>query len=291
MAYKLLLVMILVSGCSATDILSKVSGASNYLAEENIPYGDHVEQTMDIYRPQQQPSTPDKPICTVVFVYGGSWQDGEKSGYGFVGARLAAAGYVVAIPNYRKYPETVFPGFVEDLALALTHPTLARKNTSDRLAIIGHSAGALNAALVAFDRTYLAAVGMDPSVIDLLISIAGPHDYFLPSNKTKWRNIFGESSEQQLIALSVNHVSSQAPPTLILHGESDGIVTPRSARSLADKLAANNVRHTLRTYPKIGHRAIVAALAPPLNFLAPTSEDILSFLNQNACHPSAEIPK
>lgn len=278
----------LMSGCSATNILSKISGASRFLAEENVPYGGHPEQRMDIYRPSSSSKDSRQPVCKIVFVYGGSWQSGDKEGYGFVAARLAEAGYVVAIPNYRKHPEVVFPSFVSDLALALAHSLLSRRSENDRLVLMGHSAGALNAALVAFDKQYLTAAGLDPGIIDLLISIAGPHDFFLPSEKQKWKDIFGDTSTDQVRALSVNHVTGQAPPTLILHGENDSIVTPRSAHSLAAKLAANDVQHTIKTYPTIGHRRIVAAMATPLGFLAPTAGDVIDFLQENECKPTLD---
>ena len=52
----------------------------------------------------------------IVFFYGGSWQSGARGDYGFVAARLVARGFVVVVPDYRLYPETVYPGFVEDCA-------------------------------------------------------------------------------------------------------------------------------------------------------------------------------
>ena len=55
----------------------------------------------------------------MVFFYGGSWSTGQKSQYAFVGAALAAHGYVAVIPDYRLYPQVRFPQFMEDGARAV----------------------------------------------------------------------------------------------------------------------------------------------------------------------------
>ncbi len=47
-----------------------------------------------------------------------SVREGNKEDYGFVASSLTDAGYVVLIPDYRVFPEVVFPQFVEDGAEA-----------------------------------------------------------------------------------------------------------------------------------------------------------------------------
>ncbi|MGR8949553.1 MAG: alpha/beta hydrolase family protein [Gammaproteobacteria bacterium] len=106
---------------------------------------------------------------------------------------------------------------------------------------------------------------------------------FLPSDKPAWRVIFGQSDSQQRNALSVNYVNNDSPPTLILHGSADRVVTPRSARSLAARLAQNNSQYRLRIYDGVGHTRIIAALTPTLNFMAPTLDDIRDFMDEHDC--------
>src|SRR5690242_4501066 len=55
----------------------------------------------------------------VIFWYGGSWQDGSKSEYRFVGAALAERGFIAVLPDYRLYPKVKFPDFVDDAAQAV----------------------------------------------------------------------------------------------------------------------------------------------------------------------------
>lgn len=266
---------ILLTACSPTSILNHTSGAEALRVAEDLAYGEDPRQRLDIYRGETA-------SCRIVYVYGGSWQEGDKSSYGFVGAQLARQGYEVVIPNYRLYPQVRYPAFVEDVALSLSY--LQREYPSDKpLVLMGHSAGAMIASLISYDRKYLRDQGLAPDLIAANIALAGPHDYFLPSQKPEWVGIFGENPESQVEALAVNHVSSQSPPSLILHGLEDEIVTPESARSITAALEAHGVPVTLQLYEDVGHRRLVAALGYPLHFLAPTLADIKAFLASRGC--------
>ena len=287
--YVVIIALSLMLGCSSGEVLNTLSNASKHLAYKDVAYGDHPRQTMDIYLPNGNSTKVNYHSCKVVFVHGGSWQSGEKETYGFVGAAFAELGYFVAIPNYRLHPEAIFPDFVSDIVSALSHASLTKINPDDKIVLVGHSAGALNAAHVSYNKQHLLAAGLNKSAIDLFVSLAGPHDYFLPSDKPAWRAIFGDSDDQQLQALSVNYVDVESPPTLVLHGESDTVVTPRSALSLADRLKTYNIPHTLKIYDGIGHRRIIGALASPLKSFAPTRQDIKAFLQSHHCNPGRSI--
>lgn len=214
----------------------------------------------------------------VVFIYGGSWEEGDKSSYGFVGAALARSGHMVVIPNYRLYPQVTYPQFVYDVALSLTEPLVQRLAATRPLIMMGHSAGALIAGLVSYNPYYLSEVGLSKELIAAYIAIAGPHDYFLPTDKPRWSKIFGTDESQQREALTVNHIHPDNPPTLILHGTGDTVVTPKSATSLETSLTNAGVPAVRKIYDDVGHKRIVAAMSRPLRFLAPTLDDVNQFL-------------
>ena len=93
------------------------------------------------------PDGPPAPV--VVFLYGGSWRNGAREDYRFVGRRLAQQGMLVLVADYRTYPETIFPGFVEDgaSAVAWARAHAAGWGGDPRcLFVAGHSAGAQIAA-------------------------------------------------------------------------------------------------------------------------------------------------
>lgn len=267
---------LLLNACSPANILSYTSGADGYRVEKDIAYGKHPRHRLDIYRGEST-------LCRVVFIYGGGWSEGEKEEYGFVGAALAKRGYEVVIPDYRLYPEVRYPTFVEDIALSLKY--LSDQRPSDiPLIIMGHSAGAMISSMVSYEPSYLNAHGLGTNIISANIAISGPHDYFLPTDNPKWTVVFGEDPVKQVDGLVVNHIQIGAPKSLIMHGTSDTVVTPKSATSVTEKLRAVNTLVDLKLYKDVGHSRIIAALGSPLQFLAPTLEDIDQFLSTEVCN-------
>ncbi|BCD98228.1 alpha/beta hydrolase [Marinagarivorans cellulosilyticus] len=261
------------AACSPTTLLNKLNSAEKFKTDNNIAYGPHARQALDIYSPPDNNNG-----CVIVFAYGGSWDSGDKNMYGFVGAALGRKGHTVVIPNYRLYPEVKFPTFVEDFALSIAQPKVQQLIQQKPLILMGHSAGAMLAGLVSFDTTYLEAAGLNKEKVAGYISLSGPHDFFLPSQKPRWLDMFGEKPEQQIQALTVNHIHPDNPPTLLLHGEDDTIVVPESATVLQQKLQSAGVPATAHIYTNVSHKDIIVATSRGLNFLAPTLRDIEQFL-------------
>ena len=104
----------------------------------------------------------------IVFFYGGGWEEGDRAMYRFVGTALASRGIVVAIPDYRVYPEVRFPGFRRGWrAGGALGPRQHRRTTAAirrASSSPGHSAGAHIAAMLAIDGRWLRAEGMDNRV-------------------------------------------------------------------------------------------------------------------------------
>lgn len=114
----------LVSACSGTGIVNLVSKGYDVSHIKGIAYGDQARANFDLYLPKS-PDPQGTATPVIIFFYGGSWNHGEKSEYEFVGRRLANEGFIVAIPNYRIYPEVRYPDFLWDcadsVAAVLTH--------------------------------------------------------------------------------------------------------------------------------------------------------------------------
>ncbi|MBC9177124.1 alpha/beta hydrolase [Roseomonas ludipueritiae] len=265
--------LLLASGCSPASLLNGL--APERMAGEAIPYGDLPRQKLDLYQPPPETASP--PM--VVFLYGGGWTEGSRAMYRFVGAALAERGCIVAIPDYRLYPDAAFPAFLRDCALATRWAFDNRAMLGadpGRLFLMGHSAGAYNAAMLALDGQWLGAVGMRPAR-DLagVIGIAGPYD-FLPL-RADLRPIFGPA-EQLARTQPISFADGANPPMLLLQGEADETVDPGNARRLAGRIQANGGPVETRFYPGIGHAAIAGALSGTLRFLAPTLRDALAFM-------------
>jgi acetyl esterase/lipase len=226
----------------------------------NIAYGPTVQQRLDVYFPAAPSSAP---RALIVFFHGGRWSFGDKRDYRFVGAALAALNCVAVVPNYRHYPEVKMPGFMSDAARAagwaLAH---AADYGADalRVYLMGHSAGAHLAAMLALDRRYLAAAGAPTLRLAGVIGLSGPYD-FLPLREADVQDMFGPE-EKYPESQPINFVSGAAPPMLLIHGLRDETVRPKNARNLAAALCAHAVPVTLKLYQRMAHAGTVAALSP-----------------------------
>ncbi|HEY3845856.1 MAG TPA: alpha/beta hydrolase, partial [Acetobacteraceae bacterium] len=96
-----LLMLLLVQSCSPVAILNALAPRDGVAPTRDIAYADGPRHMLDIYAPR--PTVAPAPV--IVFFYGGGWESGSKAMYRFVGASLAERGVLVAIPDYRLYPE------------------------------------------------------------------------------------------------------------------------------------------------------------------------------------------
>ncbi|MDX1609274.1 MAG: alpha/beta hydrolase [Halofilum sp. (in: g-proteobacteria)] len=265
--------LLALAGCSAVDLLNVAAPVADTRTADEIAYGAGERRRLDVYGP---PADAARPAPVVVFFYGGRWSRGERADYAFVGATLAAHGLVVVIPDYRLYPEVRFPAFVEDGAAAVrwTRDHIARfGGDPGRIYLMGHSAGAHIAVLLALDRRYLA--GAAPAGA---IGLAGPYD-FLPLEAADLRDLFGPP-ERFPRSQPIEYARGDAPPLLLLHGLDDDTVWPRNSRNLAAAVRARGGRAETRFYEDLGHAGIVGALSGPLDFLAPVRADVLAFIER-----------
>jgi acetyl esterase/lipase len=173
-AAVLALAGLLLGGCAATSVVNGLTPEDDFRLVADIRYGPEPRQALDIYLPTRTPlrRTP------LVFVYGGAWERGDKADYLFVGQAFAELGYATVVPDYRLYPDASFPDFVDDVAAAVTTALgrLGKAACLDarRVVLVGHSAGAHTAALLALDPDYLARAGaIEPAA---LVGLAGPYD-------------------------------------------------------------------------------------------------------------------
>jgi acetyl esterase/lipase len=244
--------------------------------QHDLAYASGGRGRLDVYAPKK--ILPNAPIA--VFLYGGSWQSGEKALYRFVGVSLASRGIVTIIPDYRVYPEVRYPDFLRDNAQAVA---FAKRRAADwgadprRLFLIGHSAGAYNAIMLALDPRWLGGVGMDPHRdIAGAVGLAGPYD-FLPLRDPKLKIIFGPEATLP-DTQPINHVDGSAPPLRLLAGDHDTVVDPGNATRLAAAISARGGAVSTQLYPGLGHVTLLTAVAGVFRHRAPVLDDLTSFV-------------
>lgn len=271
-----LIAALALAACSPLSTINALTPSSTYSKAADVPYGAHPRLKLDVYTPAGNKS----PAPVVVFFYGGSWNSGERFDYKFAAEALASRGMVVILPDYRLYPEVRYPDFLVDSAQAVAW---AAKEASryggdpERLFVMGHSAGAYNAAMVALDRRWLAQFGMGPEILQGWIGLAGPYN-FLPIQNPDVKPVFFHPNtppESQ----PVNQVTRNAPPALLIAPRSDDMVNPaRNTGRLAQVLRESDVPVAEIYFDRVNHVTLVGSLSRPLRYFAPALDEITRFV-------------
>lgn len=265
----------LAGACAPLALINGLTPSDTFQLEAALAYGALERQKLDLY----VPATGVTRAPVVVFFYGGSWRSGRRGDYLFVGEALASRGFVAAVADYRLYPEVRFPDFVVDSALAVrwVSENVARSGGDpEQLFLMGHSAGAYNAAMLAFDEQYLARVGVRPRAVRGFIGLAGPYD-FLPLTSRLLQNVFGYPDTSPATQ-PINAVRAGAPPVLLLTARTDTIVNPGNSVRLAARLRTVGGRVHEIGYDALDHLTLVGALAVPLRDRAPVLDDLTAFV-------------
>ena len=277
---SILLSLMLIAGCTKLGALNAVLPKDDATRQviEGIAYGDAPGMTLDVYLPVT-PESGTSPV--VMFIYGGSWKDGRRQDYEFVGRALNARGYIAVLPDYRKVPEVLYPEFVLDGARALrwVHENIAQYGGDpEALFLSGHSAGAYNAVMLTVADDLLAEHGLPVPPVRAFAGLAGPYD-FLPLRSRPTRDAFGHVEDLDATQ-PVNLIDSDTPPLLLLHGTTDKLVWVNHSRSLHNMSTQVGAESTLTEYDDVGHVKLLLSLSKPLRDDPPAFEDMMRFFDQ-----------
>jgi acetyl esterase/lipase len=261
------------TGLSGPVFLSLFVPRRNIAVHRGLAYGADARQRLDLYLPRRH----DNPARLLVFFYGGGWDSGSRHGYLFAVRPFLDAGYIVAVPDYRLYPQVSFPAFIEDGALAvrwLVDNAQQYGADTSRLYLAGHSAGAYNASLLALDPLYLQALDLTPQRIAAMVGLAGPYDF--STRTADLAPIFAGATDAMTQPIKL--VTSDRPPMFLAHGDADTTVYPRNSQRLAERLRQWGNEVELKIYPGIGHVGLVTAMTSLLRSRASVAQDALDFL-------------
>ncbi len=246
-------------------------------AARDIAFGSHDRQKLDVYVPLN--SSGSDPV--LMFIYGGSWNTGDKDGYDFVGRAFAAEGFVTVIADYRLVPEVRFPSFVEDGAAAvkwIDENIDEFGGNPEEIYLVGHSAGAYNAIMLAVDHRFLGAHGLGKDTIDGAAGIAGPYDFFpfdVPASVEAFKGADNPAVTTQPVAIA----DASAPPLLLVSGTEDKVVKLRNITAMEAVGKENDTRVESRYYEGLDHIEPVTAISVTFRNKAPVLSDIVKFFN------------
>ena len=288
MSVVALAVVAALAACSPVMLVNALTPTSGLVKTADVAYvtGGNARQRLDVYQPARADvETKERPV--VIFFYGGAWQEGSRSDYLFVAEALTERGYVVVVPDYRVYPEVMYPDFLRDgaAAVAWTHANIERfGGHRSKIFLMGHSAGAHIAAMLALDPTYLTAQKVPLASIKGLIGLAGAYD-FLPLTEP---NVIALFSTEKNLAMTqpISYVKLPAvaptPPVLLLHGDDDKRVYPKNSINLARELKAVGARVEFDMLPGVSHTGIIAKFTRVLRGDGKTVDRVDRFIRERA---------
>jgi acetyl esterase/lipase len=215
--------------------------------ESNIPYVEHGDkrQVLDVYAPA---GAKDLPV--VFWIHGGGWGTGDKTDIAIKPRVFCERGFVFVSTNYRLLPDVEMGVLIRDVAKAMAwvHENISKfGGDSQRVFVMGHSAGAQLAAILCTDERYLKEAGVPFGVLKGCVPVDGD-TYDIPAiiQTAEMRQVlhglplptfghrvkFGNDPQKHIDFSAVTHVAKGKgiPPFLILHVAGQPDVTAQAHR-------------------------------------------------------------
>jgi acetyl esterase/lipase len=247
--------------------------------KQNVEYvpGGGPRQMLDVYFPEKA----EKPVPLVVWIHGGAWLEGGKDQPPAL--PLLQQGFAVASITYRFSQNATFPAQIEDCKSAIRW---LRKNAvslhiaPDRIGVWGASAGGHLVAMLGVSgdvKAWDKGDNLDQSSrVQAVCDWFGPTDFLTfgtQGDKDRFHNphafpaantagsplakLIGgaipENQEKARAASPVTHVTKDAAPFLIMHGDEDPLVPYAQSTELQQALEKAGVSSKLVKLPGAGH--------------------------------------
>jgi acetyl esterase/lipase len=239
--------------------------------------------TADVYGP-----APGSGLrSAVVLLHGGGWRVGSRLQMAPYATELARAGFVAIAPEYRLLDEAAWPAQLDDVKAAIRW-VRSRADEMDiapeRIALQGFSAGghlALLAAATADSPPSACAVAAVVSLFAPVAFSAGS----LASHESPAAMLLGEhASPEAARAISpLAHIGPGFPPTFLLQGMDDPLVTPAMTLRLFEALVAAGVKTALHCFH--GHTHEFCALP---SMLGAVQSEVALFLRRAMVDPAGD---
>lgn len=249
---------------------------------------------LDVYLPTTKTQSK-SPV--IIYFHGGAWVTGRKEALNFNrfnGAinELRSSGYTIISPDYTlaRDGQSPFPDCIIDAYDAIHWVEMHANDYQldlNNVGVFGESAGAHIAMMTAFTPASSFAAQTNDIKFRYLIDIYGPADmdmlYHGPTLDTlgKYlnklpaslqehldlsRRLFGfnpvedsaKANEFMRRYSPINYLSQAAPPTLMIHGNSDRVVPLEQSEHLKKKLDSLNIPNELHLLDGVDHGFIKA---------------------------------
>jgi acetyl esterase/lipase len=242
-----------------TELLNPVKAPPVRYEERVFAAHDGQNLSIGLYRP----AYVHEAVPVILVVHGGTWRDGDRREFASFNAYLASRDYVVAAMDYRLAPQWRFPAARDDVLTAIAFlKVYAREIGIDasRIALLGRSGGGQLALLAAYTAQEPAIKGVISlyGSSDLRAEYENPAPPKVRDTRAALEAYLGgapgsASDDAYYAASPVNFVNPSAPPTLLVHGERDPIVSAGQTSALESRLQKAGVKNLFVRLPWATH--------------------------------------
>ncbi len=174
---------------------------------------------LNVFKTRKSKNNP-----VVIFIHGGSWNEGNKKIYGFLGRNFAKKGIVTVIPNYTLSPDGSYDTMAKEVAAAIkwTYENIEKYNGNpDQIFLMGHSAGGHLIALVGTNPKYLENTNLIKGII--LNDAAGLDmnsflEKYPPTKNRNYDVTWTKNLENWKDASPIYFLSEKTPPIFMITG-------------------------------------------------------------------------
>ena len=239
--------------------------SADVLIRKDLAYLDskNVRNLLDVYYPENI----NEPKDVLVFIHGGSWNSGSKDMYGFLGKNMARKNVVSVIINYSLSPEFQYGKIASDCAMAIkwVRDSISRfGGRSDRIFVMGHSAGGHLAAIINNDPRYFEAAGIPNPIKGVILNDSFGLDMFEYLNLAKqnkqtagFLDAFTKDPENWKTASPIFYLKNVYNPFLIIVGERTYSAIKLQSQRLLEELLKANKSGELKTIKGRRHKAMI----------------------------------
>ena len=265
------LLLLMPSGRAWSQPPQKSGPPENVTVQRDVEYGKAGDRALklDIIRPKQP---GDAPLPVIVFIHGGAWREGNKSGgVGQLVPFAASGNYFCASVGYRLSREATWPAQIHDCKAAIRWLRANAKRLNidpEKIGVWGPSAGGHLVSMLGTSGDVKELEGDcgspdQSSRVACVVDFCGPSDFpaigrlkggAAPEAVTQLLGgPIDEKKEAAVAASPVTYVSKDDPPFLVVHGTNDQTVPFAQAETLHAALKKAGVDSTFVRIEGGGH--------------------------------------
>jgi acetyl esterase/lipase len=231
---------------------------------KNVPYTTFAYKKISEkeYNFDYYPANENNPAPCIIIIHGGSWAEGDSQQLPALNSYLANHGYSVASINYRLAPDYEYPAPVEDvndLLHYLKDHAVELKIDTTNFVLLGRSAGgqiALMAGYTPHNKNIKGIISFyAPADMEWGARVK-TNDWVLDVKKVLKDYVGGtidQIPEKYTACSAPPCVNADVPPTLLIHGPNDAMVSFYHSVRLKKKLDKDHVQNYLLELPTATH--------------------------------------